>query len=133
MAFPTYLLEYDLTWLARIIYMLFLSRTTLSLQHDEFIDEHGKAFVVYEVEDLADILNKKERTIKYAISELKKAGLIERCPQETFRQFKTYVKIPTNAEVTKKCISEVQKDAREKCKKMPLKNNNNSILTIFKA
>ncbi len=90
--FPNYLLQLDISQTARVLYALLLNRSTLS-QKNEWVDERGRIFIVFPIEELAKEMRKGKTTIKAALNELSEAGLLERIRTDFGRANHLYVKI----------------------------------------
>ena len=67
--------EYSIN--AKLLYGLLLNRTTLS-QKSGWVSEDGNVYVIYTIKQMADDLDRSERTVKTALRELENAGLITR-------------------------------------------------------
>ncbi len=64
---------------AKVIYSLMLSRLSLSAENpDQYTDEEGRLYIIYSVEEMTDTLNISRPTVMKMISQLYKAGLIEK-------------------------------------------------------
>ena len=70
--------EYSIN--AKLLYGLLLNRTTLS-QKSGWVSEDGNVYVIYTIKQMADDLDRSERTVKTALRELENAGLITRVRQ----------------------------------------------------
>ena len=78
MAFPRFLLEYDLNETAKVLYILLLDRARVSMKNDEWRDSDGHVYLHYTIKELAAALRKSEMTVKTALSALEEARLIVR-------------------------------------------------------
>ena len=70
--------EYSIN--AKLLYGLLLNRTMLS-QKSGWVSEDGNVYVIYTIKQMANDLNRSERTVKTALRELENAGLITRVRQ----------------------------------------------------
>lgn len=78
MAFPRFLLEYDLNETAKVLYILLLDRARVSMKKDEWLDADGHVYLHYTIKEMAAALRKSEMTVKTALSALEEAKLIIR-------------------------------------------------------
>ena len=65
---------------AKLLYALLLNRTMLS-QKSGWVSEDGNVYVIYTIKQMANDLDRSERTVKTALRELENAGLITRVRQ----------------------------------------------------
>lgn len=91
--FPWFLLDMDLSYTAKLTYVLLLDRARLS-QHNNWTDEAGRIYIIFPIEKIAERLSKSLTTIKSALTELAAAGLIERKRQQFSMPNHIYVKLP---------------------------------------
>ena len=70
--------EYSIN--AKLLYGLLLNRTMLS-QKSGWVSEDGNVYVIYTIKQMANDLDRSERTVKTALRELENAGLITRVRQ----------------------------------------------------
>lgn len=105
MAYPRFLLNTDLNETARLIYILLLDRARLSMKND-WVDEQGRVYLFYPIRELAEDCRKSEMTVKNALSDLQKHGLIRRQRQGSRTANKIYVRVPVGQ--TKNCPSDGQ-------------------------
>ena len=54
MLFPKFLLETSLNETARLVYMILLDRTRLSLQNQNYIDNYGHVYIYYTIINIAE-------------------------------------------------------------------------------
>ena len=94
-AYPKFLLTLDLSETAKMIYMLLLDRARLSMQKDDWQDEHGRVFIHYTIQSLAIAIHKSEMTVKNALKALEQQGLIYRQRQGAGMPSKIFVKVQT--------------------------------------
>ena len=91
--FPWFLLDMDLSYTAKLTYVLLLDRARLS-QHNNWTDEAGRIYIIFPIEKIAERLSKSLTTIKSALTELEAAVLIERKRQQFSMPNHIYVKLP---------------------------------------
>ena len=76
MAYPRFLMNVDISETAKLVYILLLDRARLSMKNREWQDEAGRVFVLYTIPSLARDIGKGETTVKKALNQLVKQGLI---------------------------------------------------------
>ena len=84
---------------AKLLYGLLLSRTQLS-QRSGWADENGSVYVIYPIRQMADDLNRSERTVKNALNELENAGLLLRVRQGWNRANRLFLQVPDEVQVS---------------------------------
>ena len=94
MVFPRILLNCDLSETTKILYMILLDRTRLSIKNRGWSNNQGHVYIHFTISELADTLSKSEMTIKNSLSALEKADLIYRQRQGIGLPNKIYVKFP---------------------------------------
>ncbi len=107
-AYPKFLLTLDLSETAKIIYVLLLDRARLSMKKEDWQDEHGRVFVRYTIQSLAEAICKSEMTVKNALKALEQQGLIYRQRQGAGIPSRIYVKVQTEncpARGVENCLS----------------------------
>ena len=77
MPLPRFILWGEYSINAKLLYALLLGRTQLS-QKSGWVSEDGNVYVIYTIRQMANDLNRSERTVKAALAELENAGLIIR-------------------------------------------------------
>lgn len=97
---------------AKLLYGLLLSRTQL-FQRSGWADENGSVYVIYPIRQMADDMNRSERTVKNALNELENAGLLLRVRQGWNRANRLFLQVPDEVQVSsrpagKTCPIEVQ-------------------------
>lgn len=97
---PRFLVAGEYSVNAKLLYGLLLSRTQLS-QRSGWTDEAGRVYVIYPIRQMAEDLNRSERTVKTALNELENAGLLVRVRQGWNRANRLFL-----------CLPEGQSDAR---------------------
>ena len=100
---------------AKLLYALLLNRTMLS-QKSGWVSEDGNVYVIYTIKQMANDLNRSERTVKTALCELENAGLLTRVRQGLTKANRLFLQIPDGVQLSsplmgKGCLSEVQKTA----------------------
>lgn len=97
--FPKFLLQWQtLNETEKLVYILLLDRARMSLRHKEWIDDQGRAFLVYPLHALAKDLGKSEMTMKTSLRALEREGLLERRRQGPGKASLLYVKLPQRNE-----------------------------------
>lgn len=76
MVFPRFLLNSDLSETIKILYMILLDRTKLSMKNGNWSNNQGHVYIHFTISELADTLDKSEMTIKNNLSALEKSDLI---------------------------------------------------------
>ena len=94
MAYPRFLLDVDISETAKLVYMLMLDRARMSMKNKDWQDEMGRVFVLYTIPNLAKDIGKGETTVKKALNQLFKQGLILKQSLGPGQPNKIYVKIP---------------------------------------
>ena len=94
MPMPRYLLTLPISSTAKILYTVLLSRALISAQNNDWIDEQGRVFLCYTIDDLGAVLHRGESAILDALTALVKHDLIERERQGPGRANRIYVKVP---------------------------------------
>ena len=120
MAYPRFLLTVDISETEKLVYILLLDRARLSLKNG-WVDEQGKAYVFYPIRELAEDCRKSEMTVKNALSDLQKHGLIRRQRQGSRTANKIYVRVPVGQ--TKNCPSDGQNSVPMTDRKLSPSNN----------
>ena len=93
MAYPRFLLDVDISETAKLVYMLMLDRARMSMKNKDWQDEMGRVFVLYTIPNLAKDIGKGETTVKKALNQLFKQGLILKQSLGPGQPNKIYVKI----------------------------------------
>lgn len=86
-------------------------------------------YVIYTIKQMANDLNRSERTVKTALCELENAGLLTRVRQGLTKANRLFLQIPDGVQLSsplmgKGCLSEVQKTAPLDGQKLPTSNTN---------
>jgi predicted transcriptional regulator len=95
-ALPNEIYKMNISSTAMILYAKLLNRAQLSVSND-FLDEVGRAYVIYTLEELAEELHKSVSAIKNNMQELIAVGLIEKRRSDRSRANMIFVKIPTSS------------------------------------
>lgn len=90
----------ELSSTATILYSKLLNRSNLSITNGK-VDEVGRIYINYKLEDLAEEMGKSLSTIKENMRELVDAGLIEKKRMRKGRANMIYVKVPSSSIVGK--------------------------------
>lgn len=91
--FPKFLLEIPLSQNARIVYCLLYDRARIS-RKNQWVDEQGRVYGVFPIEELSQKLGKCQTSVKKALQELEKAGLLCRKFGGVSRPKHVYVLVP---------------------------------------
>ena len=83
----------ELSSTATILYSKLLNRSNLSITNGK-VDEVGRIYINYKLEDLAEEMGRSLTTIKENMRELVDAGLIEKKRMTKGRANMIYVKVP---------------------------------------
>ncbi len=96
--FPEFLLKLPLSQTAKIVYVLLYDRARLS-RKNEWIDFEGNVFVIFPIKELAKKSGKGETTIKVALNELERLGLLKRRSGGFSKPNHLYVCVPTEQQI----------------------------------
>lgn len=96
---PRFILQGEYTINAKLLYGLILNRTLLSRKSGWFA-ENGAVYVIYTIKQMADDLNRSERTVKTALAELEQAGLIQRVRQGWNKANRIFLKLPDSVQLS---------------------------------
>lgn len=110
---PNFLVSFEISQTAKLVYGLLLGRTTLS-QKNNMVDEWGNVYVVYTIEHLAMDLGRSQMTVKNALKELVKVGLLRKHRNGYRRANDLYVLIPEEADRARKLSAKGKEN--EPCK-----------------
>ena len=94
MAYPVFLLDMKLSETAKLIYVLLLNRCRLSDRTGKFIDREDRVYLFYPIEEIAKDCRKCPMTVKTALGQLERAGLLQRKRQGMGKASILYVKLP---------------------------------------
>ncbi len=84
---------------AKLLYGLLLNRTMLS-QKSGWVSDDGNVYVIYTIKQMADDLNRSERTVKTALNELDSAGLITRVRQGWNKANRIFLHLPDSVQLS---------------------------------
>ena len=98
-ALPRFLLSSGLSLNAKLLYGLLLSRSMVSRKND-WADEQGHVYIIYTIRQLAEDLDRSERTVKTALRELEGQALIRRVRQGWNQPNHIYVLMPDMVQVS---------------------------------
>ena len=98
---PAELISGAVTPRAAIVYAVLADRAGLSEKNPEFKDTQG-TYIIFQRQELCDLLGIGKRTADYAMAELEDAGLISRKKQGLNLPVKIYIKGTVSA---KNCVS----------------------------
>lgn len=90
----------ELSSTATILYSKLINRSNLSITNGK-VDEFGRVYINYKIEDLAEEMGKSLSAIKENMRELVDAGLIEKKRMRKGRANMIYVKVPSSSIVGK--------------------------------
>ena len=112
--YAQFLLNTDLSNTAKLLYTLLLDRATLS-QKNNWVDEHGRIYVIYPLSHLSKDLRCSISSVTRAFSELENAQLVERIRSEFSKPSRILLKVP---HTTQNCAVTVCKNAENDCAEM---------------
>ena len=93
MPLPRFILRGEYSINAKLLYALLLGRTQLS-QKSGWVSEDGDVYVIYTIRQMANDLNRSERTVKATLAELENACLITRVRQGWNRANRIFLRLP---------------------------------------
>lgn len=96
---PRFMIASEHSINAKLLYGLLLNRTLLS-QKSGWVSEDGNVYVIYTIKQMADDLNRSERTVKTALNELENAGLITRIRQGWNRANHIFLHLPDGVQIS---------------------------------
>lgn len=123
LVFPRFLLKVDLSDTAKLVYILLLNRSRLSLKNKSWTNPDGFVYVHYTIRSMAEEIRRCESTVKTAHSDLEKAGLIRWERQGKNHPNRIYVRLPGQAE---NCPQDRQNAVPQGGKKTSGNNKGNS-------
>ena len=124
---PKFILRTGLSLNAKFLYGLLLNRSTLS-QKNNWTDERGRVYVTYTVRQMAEDLDRCERTVKNALNELEAAGLLLRVRQGFQQANRLFVLLPEiSVKDGSKAAADVQKTAPQKGKIYPTEGRSHAL------
>lgn len=75
--FPVFLMDYDLSMTARVLYALMFNRAMLS-QLNNWVDDYGRVFIIFTEVEMCEALQKGLSTVKKALADLEHFDLLTR-------------------------------------------------------
>ena len=75
--FPVFLMDYDLSMTARVLYALMFNRAMLS-QLNNWVDDLGRVFIIFTEAEMCEALKKGLSTVKKALADLERFDLLTR-------------------------------------------------------
>ena len=96
---PRFILRSEYSINAKLLYALLLGRTQLS-QKSGWVSEDENVYVIYTIRQMANDLNRSERTVKAALAELENAGLIIRVRQSWNRANRIFLQLPDEVQLS---------------------------------
>ncbi len=123
---PRFMIASEHSINAKLLYGLLLNRTLLS-QKSGWVSEDGNVYVIYTIKQMADDLNRSERTIKTALTELENAELITRVRQGWNRANRIFLHLPDRVQISSPpggniCPMEVQETSPCMGQNLPTSN-----------
>ena len=116
--------EYSIN--AKLLYGLLLNRTMLS-QKNGWESENGNVYVIYTIKQMANDLDRSERTVKTALRELENAGLITRVRQGWNQANRIFLQIPDGVQFSSRpegniCLMDRQDSSPSIGQELPASN-----------
>ena len=90
---PRFLVKLSISNTAKLLYTLMLGKAQLS-QKNSWVDDGGRVYFVYTIQQMAEDMDKSVTTIKDATKELVEAHLLEKIPQGRGRTNRLYILFP---------------------------------------
>ena len=123
---PRFMLAGEYSINAKLLYGFLLNRTMLS-QKSGWVSEDGNVYVIYTIKQMANDLDRSERTVKTALRELENAGLITRVRQGWNQANRIFLQIPDRVQVSSRpegniCPMDVQDSSPCMGQKLPASN-----------
>lgn len=95
-AIPNELFSLGLSSTATILYAKLINRANLSINNG-LVDENGRIYILYRLEDLSTEIGRSISTIKENMNELVAAGLVEKRRADKGRVNMIFVKVPVSS------------------------------------
>ena len=132
---PRFMIASEHSINAKLLYGLLLNRTMLS-QKSGWVSEDGNVYVIYTIKQMADGLNRSERTVKTALNELENAGLITRVRQGWNRANRIFLHLPDGVQLSSPpegniCPMEVQETSPCMGQKLPTSNTKQEYINMI--
>ena len=134
---PRFMIASEHSINAKLLYGLLLNRTMLS-QKSGWVSEDGNVYVIYTIKQMADGLNRSERTVKTALNELENAGLITRVRQGWNRANRIFLHLPDGVQLSSPpegniCPMEVQETSPCMGQKLPTSNTKQEYINLIQT
>ena len=134
---PRFMIASEHSMNAKLLYGLLLNRTMLS-QKSGWVSEDGNVYVIYTIKQMADGLNRSERTVKTALNELENAGLITRVRQGWNRANRIFLHLPDGVQLSSPpegniCPMEVQETSPCMGQKLPTSNTKQEYINMIQT
>ena len=134
---PRFMIASEHSINAKLLYGLLLNRTMLS-QKSGWVSEDGNVYVIYTIKQMADGLNRSERTVKTALNELENAGLITRVRQGWNRANRIFLHLPDGVQLSSPpegniCPMEVQETSPCMGQKLPTRNTKQEYINMIQT
>lgn len=134
---PRFMIASEHSINAKLLYGLLLNRTMLS-QKSGWVSEDGNVYVIYTIKQMADDLNRSERTVKTALNELENAGLITRVRQGWNRANRIFLHLPDGVQLSSPpegniCPMEVQETSPCMGQKLPTSNTKQEYINLIQT
>ena len=134
---PRFMIASEHSINAKLLYGLLLNRTMLS-QKSGWVSEDGNVYVIYTIMQMADDLNRSERTVKTALNELENAGLITRVRQGWNRANRIFLHLPDGVQLSSPpegniCPMEVQETSPCMGQKLPTSNTKQEYINMIQT
>lgn len=134
---PRFMIASEHSINAKLLYGLLLNRTMLS-QKSGWVSEDGNVYVIYTIKQMADGLNRSERTVKTALNELENAGLITRVRQGWNRANRIFLHLPDGVQLSSPpegniCPMEVQESSPCMGQKLPTSNTKQEYINMIQT
>ena len=134
---PRFIIASEHSINAKLLYGLLLNRTMLS-QKSGWVSEVGNVYVIYTIKQMADGLNRSEKTVKTALNELENAGLITRVRQGWNRANRIFLHLPDGVQLSSPpegniCPMEVQESSPCMGQKLPTSNTKQEYINLIQT
>ena len=134
---PRFMIASEHSINAKLLYGLLLNRTMLS-QKSGWVSEDGNVYVIYTIKQMADGLNRSERTVKTALNELENAGLITCVRQGWNRANRIFLHLPDGVQLSSPpegniCPMEVQETSPCMGQKLPTSNTKQEYINMIQT
>ena len=134
---PRFMIASEHSINAKLLYGLLLNRTMLS-QKSGWVSEDGNVYVIYTIKQMADDLNRSERTVKTALNELENAGLITRVRQGWNRANRIFLHLPDGVQLSSPpegniCPMEVKETSPCMGQKLPTSNTKQEYINMIQT